>query len=96
MITVIAHNYVKEGCMEEFLAIAKVLEEETNTLDAGCIRYGMHQNLSEPLIVTCMEVWASQEEMETHLKSSHFLKSAGELSTYCAKPTTVNLYKKLF
>jgi len=96
MITVIANNFVKEGCLDEFLSIAEVLVEETNKLDPGCIRYAMHQSLSDPLLVTCMEEWASREDMENHLKSAHFLKSVGEIKPYGAKPTTVTLYKKLF
>jgi quinol monooxygenase YgiN len=96
MIKVVANNFVKEGCIDQFLAIAKILEEETNRLDAGCISYAMHRNLSDPTIITCIEEWESEEAMNAHLGSEHFKKSAAELGPYCAKPTEVTLYKKCF
>ena len=96
MITVVAHNYVKPGCRDAFLAAAKVLEEETNKLDAGCVSYAMYENLSDPLVVTCIEEWESREAQENHLKTEHFMKSVQALLPNCARPTDAVLYSKLF
>ncbi|SHI23499.1 Quinol monooxygenase YgiN [Sporobacter termitidis DSM 10068] len=96
MIKVVAHNFVRDGCLSEFLAVVKTLVEETNSLDPGCLSYAMYQDLSDPLRVTCIEEWASEETMNSHLKSAHFRKSVEDLLPYCAKPTEASLYKKLF
>lgn len=96
MITVVARNFVKPGCLAEFLAVARVLEEETNKYDAGCIHYAMYQNVSDELDVTCMEEWESREAMENHLKSTHFAKTVEDIRPYCAGATEVTLYQKLF
>ena len=96
MITVVAHNFVRPGCLEAFLSVAKVLEEETNKLDAGCVSYTMYRNLSDPLVVTCIEEWESREAQVRHLKTAHFLRNVQALLPYCACPTDATLYSKLF
>jgi quinol monooxygenase YgiN len=96
MITVVAHNFVKPGCLEEFLSAAKVLEEDTNKLDAGCVSYAMYQNLSDALVVTCIEEWESLEAQANHLKTAYFLKNVQAILPYCARPTEATLYNKLF
>ena len=96
MIKVVAKQYVKEGRLEEFLPIAKKLVEETNEKDAGCIRYEMYQDISNPLTVTVIEEWESDAALDAHMKSAHFQSLIPKLGELCEKPAEINLYKLLF
>jgi quinol monooxygenase YgiN len=96
MIKVVAKQYVKEGRLDEFLPIAKTLVEETNKNDAGCIRYEMFQDLSNPLIVTVIEEWESDATLDAHMKSGHFTGLIPQIGALCEKQADINLYKKLF
>ncbi len=96
MLKVVAKQFVKADKLEEFLPLAKLLVEETNKKDAGCIKYEMFQDVSAPLIVTVIEEWESQEALDAHSKSKHFQELLPQLGAMCAKPAELSLYKKLF
>jgi quinol monooxygenase YgiN len=96
MIKVIAKQFVKKDKLEDFLPIARFLVEETNKKDAGCIKYEMYQDLNDPLVVTVMEEWESQEALDSHMKAGHFTESIPKIGACCEKPADINLYKKLF
>ncbi len=96
MIKVTAKQFIKEGKLEEFLPISKKLVEETVKNDAGCIRYELFQDVSDPLVVTMFEEWEDQASIDKHLATQHFLEAAPKLNDLCAKPTQLNTYKKLF
>lgn len=96
MIKVVVKQSVKEGMLEEFLPIAKKLVEETNEKDAGCIRYEMYQDLSNPLIIAVIEEWESDAALDAHMKSAHFQSLIPRLGALCEKSDEINLYKLLF
>lgn len=96
MIKVVAKQFVKAGKLEEFLPVAKTLVEETNKKDAGCIKYEMYQDLSNPLIVTVIEEWESDTALDAHMKSAHFQGLIPTITDLCDKPAEINLYTKLF
>lgn len=96
MVYVVAKNFVKEGNLDEFLALGKVVVEETKKKDAGNVSYGMYQDLSDPLSVTVLEQWESQEALDSHMKSKHFLEGIPKMGALCAKPGEIAVYKKLF
>lgn len=96
MIKVVAKQFIKKGMLEEFLPVARLLVEETNKKDAGCIRYEMYQDLNDPLIVTVIEEWESQEVLDSHMKASHFVDNIPKINACCEKPAEINIYKKLF
>lgn len=96
MIKVVAKQLVKEGRLDEFLPIAQQLVEETNKKDAGCIKYEMYQDLSNPLTVTVIEEWENDAVLDAHMKSAHFQSLIPKIGALCDKPSEINLYKKLF
>lgn len=96
MIKVIAKQFVTEGKLDDFLPLAKKLVEETNAKDAGCIRYEMYQDLENPLVVTVIEEWETQEALDAHMQSGHFLELIPHIGDACDCPADVTLYKKLF
>jgi quinol monooxygenase YgiN len=96
MIKVVAKQFVKPGKLEEFLPVAKLLVEETNRKDAGCLKYEMYQDLANPLIVTVIEEWESQEALDKHMKAAHFVGAIPKINGLCEKPAEISLYNKLF
>jgi len=96
MIKVVAKQFVKADKLEEFLPIAKVLVEETTKNDDGCIKYEMYQDLSDPLVITVIEEWETQESLDKHMKAKHFQDAIPKISGFCDKPPEMALYKKLF
>jgi quinol monooxygenase YgiN len=96
MIKVTAKQTIKDGKREEYLVIAKMLVDETNKNDAGCIRYELFQDTSDPGIVTMFEEWEDQASLDKHLSSRHFNEIAPKLGELCSKPAELNMYKKLF
>lgn len=95
MIKVVAKHILKEGKLDEFLQTAKVLVEATNKSDAGCIRYELYQDTSDPSILAMLEEWEDQPSIDKHLSSVHFKKAAPTLDGLCSKPVEINMYKKL-
>ncbi len=96
MIKVVAKQFVVAGKLDEFLPLAKILVEETNKKDAGCIAYEMYQDLSNPLVVTVIEEWESDTALDAHMKSTHFLELIPKIGGLCDKPAEVSIYRKLF
>jgi quinol monooxygenase YgiN len=96
MVKVVARNYIKEGKLEEFKAIAKVLVEETNKKDAGCISYALCQDIMNPQVLAMVEEWESPEALDNHMKAKHFLDNIPKLGALCEKEADISLYNKLF
>ena len=96
MIKIVAENRVKEGNLEQFLDLARVIVEKTTTLDKGCISYAMCQDTADPLHCSIIEEWESQEALDKHMKAAHFLEIVPKMSEFCESPAKATLYKKLF
>ena len=96
MIKVTAVNYVKEGCVDDFLAVSKELVEKTNSLDKGCIKYELCKNLNDPLCYVTLEEWEDQESLEEHMKAKHFVELIPKLGELAAKPTEIAVLEKVF
>lgn len=95
MIKVIAKNYIKEDRVAEFIEVAKKLVQETTEKDAGCIRYELFQDLTNPQVLTIMEEWESNEALGQHMASKHFKTIIPQMADFSEKPGETNLYQKL-
>lgn len=60
--------------------------------EAGCIRYDLMQNLSDPTDFTFYEEWASAAALDTHAASAHLARSRPLLEGHLAVPTDVRRY----
>ena len=94
MIKVTAREYIKAECVEEFLSITKVLEEKTNALDPGCIRYELCRDVNNPLNFVMLEEWADQKSLDDHMKAPHFVDLIPKLRPLSSKPTEITLLVK--
>ncbi len=96
MIRVVAKQTIKADKLEEYLPVMRSLVEKTNANDPGCISYEAYQDVNDPTVITMIEQWESQEAVDAHLKSAHFLEIAPILDSMCAVLAEVTFYKKLF
>ena len=88
MIKVIANNYVKAECVEEYLSIAKELVEKTNANDAGCIKYELCKNVGDPTHFVMTEEWQDQASLDAHMKAPHFTGLIPKMGGLTKEPTT--------
>jgi len=93
-IKVVADNYIREDAVDEFVAVVKELIVETHAKDEGCIAYGLFRDTADPLHLTVLEEWASQEALDAHANSEHFqrLFPSFEAASQPDKPGAVTVY----
>jgi len=96
MVKVIADNYVKEECVEDFLAVTRELVEKTNALDPGCIKYELCRDINDPLRFAMLEEWEDQKSLDDHMKAEHFVQLVPKLHDLGAKPTEITILEKMF
>ena len=63
-----------KGKLDEFLEVSKVLVEGSKK-DHGCIRYDLHNVVSNPHKFVLFEEWESKEDLDVHLKSENVEKT---------------------
>ena len=73
MKAVIASYTLMDGKADEFQAVAKKLVEETRK-EKGCIFYECCKNSDDPSKYIMMEKWESDESIEAHMQTAHFLE----------------------
>lgn len=95
MIKVIAKNYIKEEKIEEFLKLSKILIEETNSKDAGCIEYNLFKDSKEVNVFTFIEAWEGYEELNKHMKAKHFVEIVPKLGEMALKPGETAVYEEI-
>ena len=96
MIKVTARDYIKAECVEEFLGITKELVEKTNALDAGCVKYELCRDVSDPLNFVMLEEWTDQASLDAHMKAAHFIELIPKLGPLCSKPSELTLLEKVY
>ena len=96
MVYVAALITLKEGKLEEFLPIMDELVEKTNTLDKGCIRYELCQDLGNPNKFMMVEQWESQEALDAHMKAEHFTRLIPKVGPLTDSPDQIFVMKKVF
>jgi quinol monooxygenase YgiN len=95
MIKIVAKNFIKEDKMDEFIALAKNLVEETNKNDEGCLKYELFQDMNNPNVYTIIEEWENGEFLQKHIASKHFKEIILQIDPCCEKPGEMNIYKKV-
>lgn len=94
MIKIVAKNYIKADKVQEIIALAKKLVQETIQKDKGCIRYELFQDLSNPQILTFIEEWENKEALDRHM-SKHFKEIVPYVAECSEKTGETSLYQKL-
>jgi quinol monooxygenase YgiN len=95
MIKIVAKSFIKSDNVEQYIALAKKLVQETVQNDAGCIRYELFQNVSNPQILTMIEEWEDQDALDRHTAAKHFKEIVHLFRDLVEKPGEIDLYRKL-
>ena len=74
----------------EFLGLCKKRVEKSVKED-GCIEYGLYQELENPGILTMLEEWRDESNLDKHLKSNHFREIFPLFSEHLEKETEINV-----
>ena len=69
MLTFMFHIVVKEGCQAEAVGTLSAIESAAHN-DKGCINFIWLQNKGDPHRFTLFEQWASQEDLDEHLRKN--------------------------
>lgn len=96
-IKVVADNWLRADAVDDFVAAANELVDETIAKDEGCLAYGLWRDKSDPSHLTVLEEWDSQDALDKHIASDHFqrLFPAFGAAADPAKPGTVTVYEQV-
>ena len=90
MIKILARMTLKPGSWEAVTPLFKEIIEKTRQ-EEGCIEYGLFIDNRDENKCCMVEKWASQEAIDSHLKSEHFTGIFPKISEYNAAPAEVSL-----
>lgn len=92
-LTVIAILKSKPEMLTETKAMLLGFVELTRQ-EAGCIRYDLHQNISEPTTFIFYETWRSKEDLDLHLKMPYIMSGFAKAEQLLAQaPQIISLDK---
>ena len=95
MIKIIAKITVKEELIKDFQETARELVEKSSA-EEGNVSYSLNQNIKNPQEHVFVEIWKSQEAIESHNASEHFTGIFPKLATMAEGETSVELYTDVF
>lgn len=93
-IKVIARSTIKNNHLEEALSLYRLLATETRK-EKGCIAYELFEELGNSNNLTLIEEWESEEALQQHTQTKHFIELVGKLAKI-EKEAPVLIYKKIF
>jgi quinol monooxygenase YgiN len=91
---VVAEFSVRDEQKDIFLQKVEELVTLTNK-EEGCIAYDLYEADDETGVWAMLEIWASQEALDKHLKSEHFLRIVPALDEYQTAPVKARFFNML-
>ena len=93
MHTIVAVNYVKKECIEDFKKLVQELVVETKK-EVGCIAYDLYQNLENETELTFIESWETKAHLDAHIVAPHCKRIFPLMEKMTEKPVAVTAFKK--
>jgi quinol monooxygenase YgiN len=93
MITIVAKCIIKKDKIEEFKKLAEELVKESKN-EAGCISYGLFEDIKEATVLTFIEEWKDMDAIEEHNNTAHFTSIVPKFDEL-RENSDVNLYKRV-
>ena len=90
-IRVVARIKSQPNTIDETRAVLLGLIDPTRS-EAGCIRYELLQNNSDPTDFTFVEEWQSDDALNQHLASAHLAAASIKASALLAEPPDIRRY----
>jgi len=94
MIKIIAEFFVKTENVNEAVKFAEELVAET-VKEPGCIAYSLFADNTDKSHIVIIEEWKSQEALDIHSASAHFLRLVPAIAALCEKEPSVRTYTRL-
>lgn len=91
---IVATIEIKKNFNEDAINILKEVVNETRK-EEGCMSYDLHQDVQNPQKYTILEVWQSQDAINSHNNSEHFKKFVKDIEGK-TESLTVNIIKKIY
>lgn len=78
-------------------ALRKLIEQniESARKEKGCRRYSLMQDRRNPSVLTLLEEWDSEDDLDTHLALPHLQPVFAQLPELLAAPMEISRYKEL-
>ncbi len=93
-LVVLAEMAAQPGKAEDLKQQLMRLVEPTRK-EEGCLRYDLHAGLSDGERFLFYEIWTSQEALDRHMQTPHFLEFKGAADKLLAAPPRVVLFLKI-
>lgn len=94
MIKIVANFHLKQENVEEAIALAKELVEETRK-EQGCAQYDLAQSPESSQQIVVLEAWETKEALDTHSASEHFTRIVPVIAGMCEEPPAIQSYIQL-
>lgn len=94
MITLNVFFNVKEDCKEDFLALLDNMVTESNK-EEGCSYYHLMADLTATNWYSLIELWDSQEALNLHNKTAHWIKFNDIVNDYLVTPYDEHHYTEV-
>src|SRR6476659_1114859 len=91
---VVARHFAKPGAVAEVREILEGLIPLSRA-EAGCLKYELFQNASDPTDFTFMETFASDAALALHASAPYVANLPSKLSGLIAQPSDVRVYRLL-
>jgi quinol monooxygenase YgiN len=91
---VIAKLQARAGKEETLKSLILPLIEPTRR-EKGCVNYEVLQDRQNPAVLTLVEAWETEADLNTHLALPHLQKLFSQLPDLLGAPPEIIRYKKL-
>lgn len=92
LLKVIAKCEIKKGALENFKETAAELVKETRK-ESGNFSYSLYQDINESNVISFIEEWESEKDLELHMETEHFKRIVPNLDKLQTSESKVNVYK---
>lgn len=90
MIVLISKNTLKDGCREQFIALAQKMTEETRK-EKGCISYDLAIDAEQDHILYFIEKYENEAALEYHRNTEHFRTYVPQFEAFRIKPSELTI-----
>jgi len=91
---VVARHFAKPDAVEQVRALLTALIPLSRA-EAGCLKYELFQNTSDPADFTFMETFASDAALQLHAAAPYIASMPARLGGLIAQPSDVRIYRQI-
>jgi len=92
MLKLVAKMHVKEGKVEEFLALTKDLVVKALAEEGNGGEYSFNVSLADPCMIGVIEFWKDQAALDFHNNTEHFTTTFPKLAALCDQDPVIDVF----